>query len=220
MIICCGNVKGGVGKTTLAVNLTIALAQTRDVLLVDGDDQATALAFTALRTAARGEPGYSAVALQGAALRTQVRRLAPKFDDVVIDVGGREDGSLRAALTVAALLLMPTRPRSFDLWGIEQTAALVREARTLHQLRAVCVLNAADPAGPDNAATASAVRDVAGVELCPVWIGNRKAFPNAAAAGRSVLEAPAIDAKARTELLGLCDWLDISPKAARRIARG
>jgi len=47
MITTIGNTKGGVGKTTLAVNLAIALVRCgEDVLLIDGDVQETALAFT------------------------------------------------------------------------------------------------------------------------------------------------------------------------------
>ncbi len=43
MILTVGNVKGGVGKTTLAVNIAITRALAgRDVLLVDGDEQGTA----------------------------------------------------------------------------------------------------------------------------------------------------------------------------------
>src|SRR3954468_15237532 len=118
MIYAIGNVKGGVGKTTLAVNIAIALSRKkRDVLLIDGDEQGTALAFTDIRAAEKGNPGYTAVALHGANIRTQVRQLAPKYADIVIDVGGRDTGSLRAALTVADVVLIPVKPRSFDLWG-------------------------------------------------------------------------------------------------------
>ena len=51
MILTVANTKGGVGKTTLAVNFAIAAARAgRDVLLIDGDEQATALTFTQFRS--------------------------------------------------------------------------------------------------------------------------------------------------------------------------
>ena len=57
MILAVGNTKGGVGKTTLAVNLAVALALAgRDLLLVDGDEQGTALTFSQLRAERLG-PG-------------------------------------------------------------------------------------------------------------------------------------------------------------------
>lgn len=207
MILAVGNVKGGVGKTTLAVNLVIALSRAkRDVLLIDGDEQGTAAAFTELRSAEQGVTGYTAVSLQGGAIRTQVRQLASKYTDIIIDVGGRDTGSLRAALTVADVVLIPVKPRSFDLWGVDQTADLIKEAREINDnLRAVAVLNEADAQGKDNQAAIEALKEVEGVELAPSLVVRRKAFPNAAASGLSVLEHD--DPKAREELTQLADFL-------------
>src|SRR5215210_3810571 len=130
MILTVGNIKGGVGKTTLAVNIAIARSlEGRDVLLIDVDSQRSALDFTNLRTEQLGKPGYTAVALDGADMRAQVRQLAPKYDDIVIDAGGRDSGSLRAALLVSDVVLIPVLPRSLDLWAIEQVATLVKDAR-------------------------------------------------------------------------------------------
>jgi chromosome partitioning protein len=79
------------------------------VLLIDGDDQGTALAFTDLRTTEQGNPGYTAVALHGANIRTQVRQLATKYSDILIDVGGRDTGSLfRRGLPAPSI--SPTAP--------------------------------------------------------------------------------------------------------------
>src|SRR3546814_1440952 len=176
MILAVGNTKGGVGKTTLAVNLAVARALAgRDLLLVDGDEQGTALTFTELRADRLGQAGYTAVALTGAALRSQVRQLAAKYDDIIIDVGGRDTGSLRAALTVADTLLVPVQPRSFDVWALDQVAALVAEAREINEgLRAVAELNGAAAQGADNTADLDMHGEMEGTETRPLSIGSDK----------------------------------------------
>jgi chromosome partitioning protein len=207
MVLTVGNIKGGCGKTTLSVNLAIAYSRMgRDVLLVDGDEQETAMAFTDLRSASKdGLCGYTAVALHGSALRTQMRSLARKYTDVVIDVGGRDTGSLRAALTVSDLVLIPVQPRSFDLWAVDTMLDLLQEAREVNEhLRAVSVLNAADAQGKDNESAAELLAKRApAIEHFPQAIIRRKAFPNAAASGLSVLEYE--DPKAREEFSRLAE---------------
>ena len=200
-VITVGNVKGGVGKTTLAVNLTICEALGgRDVLLVDGDEQGTARSFTQLRADNLGAPGYTAVSLRGAEIRTQVRQLRNKYQCIVIDVGGRDTASLRAALTVADILVVPVLPATFDVWSLDPLQELIQEAREINtELRTIVVLNAADPFGKDNEEAAAIIREKEGFDYFPHPIIRRKAFRNAAAGGLSVLEYRPANEKAITE---------------------
>ena len=95
---------------------------------------------------------------------------------------------------------------------MDQTAELVKEARELNEgLKAISVLNAADAQGKDNEAAAEALREVEGVELAPGFIVRRKAFPNAAASGLSVLEYD--DPKAIEELNRLTEILFVHATA-------
>jgi chromosome partitioning protein len=202
MIVILAQTKGGVGKSTIAVNLAVERSRSgRDVLLVDADEQATASDFTALRTEQIGRPGYTAVALSGAAVRTQVLQLAPKYADVIIDAGGRDTAGLRAALTVADVAIVPFQPRSFDIWTFDKVSTLIAEARGYNDhLRALAVLNFADPQGGDNAAAAEALGGNEVIAYLDTPIGRRKAFPNAAAEGRGVCELKRLDPKANAEM--------------------
>lgn len=210
MILIVGSTKGGVGKTTLAFNFAVALSKAgRDVLLVDADTQATATLTTQLRKQELGEIGFAAVALYGEAIILQVPQLAKKYQDIIIDVGGRDNPSLRSALLLPdSTLLVPVKPRSYDLWGADDTAAVVQEARARGNtsLRAVMVLNEADHLHEaDNAEASQDLKTKAGCELAPIRIIRRKAFPDASAKGLGVVEYK--DEKAIHELTTLLAFL-------------
>ena len=89
----------------------------RDVLLIDGDEQGSAATFAAIRAELPEKAEFATIQLQGAAIRQQMRQLREKYSEMVIDVGGRDTGSLRAALTVSDIILIPFQPRSVDLWA-------------------------------------------------------------------------------------------------------
>jgi chromosome partitioning protein len=212
MILVCGGIKGGVGKTTLATNLTVMLtAEGKDVLLVDADDQGTASDFTVVRTetlAEQGGAGYTSIKLHGAAVRSEVLKIAPKYDDVVIDVGGRDTAGQRAALSVADVYIVPFLPGSFDVWTLDNVATLVEEARAFNEkVRAVCVINRADAKGNDNEDAAAIAKDTEGLEFIEFPLGNRKAFRSAAAQGLAVTEVKPVDRKAISEITALCKHL-------------
>jgi chromosome partitioning protein len=208
MIITVGNTKGGVGKTTLALNLAIARALAgRDVWLIDGDRQGTAQMAISIRADAGCSPGIAcATYSDGPTLRSQVQQQVSKFDDIIIDAGGRDSTALRAALVLSDVLLVPFNPRSFDVWALNDIAALVDDVRSVRDgLRAVAILNCADPgeSSTDNAEAAAAVADVPQFEYLNTPIRRRKSFANAAGQGLSVLELKPIDKKAKEELKAL-----------------
>ena len=210
MIIVAGGIKGGSGKTTVATHLAVMRAlQGRDVLLIDADDQETATDFTALRNERQPEgAGYTSIKLTGASVRTETLRLTKKYDDIVIDTGGRDTTSQRAALTVADKLIVPFVPRSFDVWTLEKVASLVEEMRAANpRLQAYVFLNRADPQGRDNDEAAELLREAVGLEFLDTPIGTRKAFGNAASQGLAVTELKQQDLKATQEINILFGYL-------------
>ena len=152
---------------------------------------------------------YTAVALSGSSVRAQARQLEPKYDDLLIDVGGRDTASLRAAPTVADTLLIPFQPRTFDVWAIDHMVALIEDAETINEnLNAFSVLNAADPVGRDNEEAATYLRQCARIHYLDSPIVRRKVYPNAAAQGKGIIEYLPRDQKAIDELARLMAFID------------
>ena len=149
-IIVSGNLKGGTGKTTIAVNLACALGvHGHGVALLDVDPQGTAcdwarrgeLPLHAEATPPSGLPGRArwlqrAVELRGADGHRAARHAA---------VLGAGPG---AALMVADLLVIPITPSAVDVPPTAEVLRLVREAREArHDGRpaALLVPNRVDP---------------------------------------------------------------------------
>jgi chromosome partitioning protein len=210
MIYTIGGIKGGSGKTTIASNLAVMLhLKGRDVLFVDADDQETATDFTHWRNENLSSgAGYTAIQLANNAVRTEILKLKSKYDDIVIDTGGRDTTSQRAALTVSDVYIVPFIPRSFDMWTLEKVVRLIDEMRTAKpDLRAYAVLNKTDPRGSDNDEAKEFLAETNSIVLVDATLGHRKSFANAASKGLSVVEYKPADDKAITEITNLFDIL-------------
>jgi chromosome partitioning protein len=210
MILVCGGIKGGSGKTTMATNLAAMRAGAgKDVLLVDADEQESATIFTAIRKRDQRErPQYTSIILRESQVRAEIDRMRAKYDDVIVDTGGRDTRAQRASLSLADVLLLPFNPRSLDIWTIENVEKLLEDMRTINpQLRAVSFLNRADPIGSDNQDSREILSAVSGIEFAGLTIVNRKAFGKAVALGLSVTELTKPDEKATREIVALYEYL-------------
>ena len=207
MVLVIGGTKGGSGKTLLATNLTVFRAgEGHDVLLIDADEQGSAMDFTRQRQRRMaGEVGYTAIQTREADVAVQVRRMSPKYGDIIIDVGGRDTASQRAALAVADRLLIPFSPTSVDLWTADTVVVLLKEARMFNpHLNAYAILNKAFSRGADNAEAAAILQEYPDHWMyLETLIGNRKAFSNAFGGGQAVMEYQPKDTKAMKEMRAL-----------------
>jgi len=207
MIILFGGEKGGTGKTSLAVNLAAMRARAGyDVLLVDADRQESAASWSAVRDQAGVEPRVPVVQKFGSSLAQEVKGLAEKYQDVIIDTGGRDSTELRAALVVADRFFVPIRPSQFDLWALEKVTGLVEECRPINpNLEAIVLVNLASthPRVEELAETREYLDELDGVSLARTVLRERIAFRKAARDGLAVVELRPADPKAAAEMESL-----------------
>jgi len=217
MIITVGGIKGGVGKSLISTNLTVMRAfKGKKVLLVDGDEQGTAGDWTDHRIGLGLNTPWTTVRLKATAVRTEVLKLSKNYDDIFIDCGGRDTASLRAALTVSDIFLVPFQPKSFDIWTISKVVELVEDAKILNpKLAAYCFINCGGTRGTDNEDAMKILAKAEGLSLLPVTIALRKSFSNATAEGMGVVEL-GTDRKAIAEITDLHDTVFSKSKTTAR----
>ena len=192
--------KGGAGKTTLAVHLATEASKSRVALILDTDPQATASRWGEWRGG--GEPEVIDCGAPSL-LAGKLAKVADLGAEVaVIDTPPHADAMARQAARLADLILIPCRPRAFDLAAIEATAELVKSSRK----PAFVVFNAGPPRGPlIYREAAELITGGFGLRIAPVILPERAAFHHSAAAGRTAPEHD-IDGKAAGEIRALWQW--------------
>jgi chromosome partitioning protein len=151
-IIACGNLKGGVGKTTIAVNLACALAtRGHEVVLLDLDPHSGALAW-----AAAGRlpvPVEAAAALDdhgSGRWPARAGELAGAGLLVVLDLPPMHTPTLAAALMVADAILVPVTSSALGLAATRQTLRMIEVARASRGNRAPAALLVPNRFNPDD----------------------------------------------------------------------
>ena len=127
MIIGLLNQKGGVGKTTLSVNLAASLARTgARLLLIDVDPQGSALDWAAAR---EGESLFSVIGFPRATIHKEIGKIGQGYDHIIIDGPPRVTDLSRSAIMASDVVLIPVQPSPYDIWSVDEIVKLTEEAR-------------------------------------------------------------------------------------------
>lgn len=206
-IILVGGEKGGTGKTTIATNLAALRAREgRDVLLVDTDQQGSASDWACARDDAGVTPRVASVQKFGKGLARELLDLSNRYQDIIIDAGGRDSFELRAAMTVAEVLVAPVQASHFDLWTLRRLDELVRQAQGFNEkLKTLIVISRAptNPSVTDAEDAAELVADFENFLLAKSTVRDRTVFRRAAGSGLGVVEFEPINEKASCEVEAL-----------------
>ena len=204
MIVLIGGEKGGTGKTTLATNLAAKRALVgRDVLLIDTDPQGSANYWAQSRDESEIKPRVACLQKFGKGLQAEVQDLAKRYQDIIIDAGGRDSIELRAALVVADKAYIPIQPSQFDIWTLDRMDDLVSTAQGFNpDLRAWVLISrsSTNPSVHDSEDTTEIMSDFSHLALSKVVVRDRIAYRKAARDGLCVDELKPKDSKAVEEI--------------------
>lgn len=176
------NGKGGVGKTTTAVNLAAIYAETQSVLLVDADPQGSALWWT---NRSPNALGFEVTQAKDPSDLSELPSLC-QHDLVIVDTPpALNSAALAAVIPVADYILLPTPPAPMDLAALITT---VNEAVTPRGVAHRVLLTKVDSRSLAEALEAQNTLLELNIPACNAFIRTYKAHERAALDGVPVLQ--------------------------------
>ena len=117
--------KGGSGKSTIASSLAVAAHEMKEkVCVIDMDPQGSLANWGKTR----GTGDIEVIASGAARLPALLASLERKgFTLAILDTPGAEGAASSAAMQVADLNIIPSRPSIFDLWASARTRTALKE---------------------------------------------------------------------------------------------
>lgn len=194
--------KGGAGKTTLAIHIAASACNNGYVsLILDTDPQATASSWSEWRNGAEPEVvDCASPPLLGKKLK-QAEELGANL--VIIDTPPHAEAMAREACKFADLILIPCRPRAFDMDAIGITADLAKSTDKL----AFVIFTAGQINAPAIYKEArEAIDEGYNIPVAPVILPERAIFHHATGKGQSAQEAEP-NGKAAIEVSMLWAWV-------------
>lgn len=196
--------KGGVGKTTLTMNLAAGLVRRKSTLVVDSDPQQSARQWWSV--ADEGNRLGFRVEIGDVAVAKAIEKAQATHGFVVVDCPPSFSApQTRDALTKADVVLVPMQPSPVDLWAGSHVAEWVRHGKAVNPaLRAFIVLNQVEP----KTRLWGGVKEILNELNLPALttiVRRRAAFRNAALTGATVYTAGKPGQEAVAEIEGLIE---------------
>jgi len=196
-IILVGGIKGGTGKTTVAVNLAVAHALTSEaaalgLLCIDADDQANFNRWATFRTECEYQPHIQVTRQQGKGLSKTLRSFAEKYETIIVDAGGYDSTELRETTLVADTWLIPVVVSQFNVDTFEYVEQILGQVNAIRPESLTASLFVSQGSTYDTSSERAALREAAAdfdrFEVLNSQIRNRIIFKKAENAAVGVAE--------------------------------